>query len=506
MTPESVTSSQTVEKSAPLWRAKDILSCVGGDFVGADLSWLQDVTCARVHTDSRTTEQGDLFIPIKGPMVDGHDYIKQAFESGATLALCSRSYYKVHTKDLALLPLILVEDTVQALESLGKAARARSQAIIVGVTGSYGKTSFKDALAHALSTFGPTHKTKRSFNNHWGLPLTLANLHPEDRYAVIEMGMNHAGEIADLTRQVRPHVAVITNTGDAHIGNLGSLTAIADAKAEIFEGLEDSLDNLCRKSAVLWSGNWATEHHKDILETQGVNVMTFGENGDFHVTTELSPPGTLISVSHERDAATVTLPLFSHKWGLNAAAVAACLHTIRLSWQDGVASLATIEVSSGRGQVIQSQCGVTIIDESYNAAPGSMAEALTTLIELKRKTKRRIIAVMGEMLELGETAKTLHQNLANIEGFEMIDKVYVSGDMIDHLYQQLPTAQQGLSSLQPEVVAQQVCQDLEEGDILLIKGSRGQWASRGRMSVVVDALLAVAKDKLPNQKKEGALC
>ncbi len=510
---ERILSSQKLNKTSDqkllnLWTANDVVSATGGELrLGVDASGdPAQICCHRVHTDSRATLSGDLFIPIKGPKIDGHEYIVEAFEGGAVLALCEREYFMANQDKLMSSSLILVEDAMEALNELAHYARQRSEAVIFAVTGSYGKTSMKDGLALCLSQLGPTHKTQRSFNNHWGLPLTLANLHPKHDFAVIEMGMNGAGEISQYSHMTKPHVAMITNTGDAHIGKLGSLQAIADAKAEVFEGLVNHNSRQGFPKAVLWSENWASAAQMDMLAKKGIDVVTFGESAHFSVQSTLVDCGvnTNVKDGKETTSASVTVPIFSTKWGLNVGAITACVSLVSESWENVICALEDIEIPQGRGNIIDTESGVTIIDESYNAAPGSMAQALGTLATLKKTTGRRVIAVLGEMLELGDDAKALHVDLSKTNRFSTIDKVYVSGEMMAHLFNILPSDQQGLSSEAPDVIANQIQQDMLPGDIILVKGSRGQWAARGRMSVVVDSLVSLEKGQVQNQ--EGALC
>ena len=578
------TENESVTVKTPLWDLSDVLSCTSGKWIGggyADQSpknedenenakqeaskpetaqqesfkrgigknHSRDIV--RVHTDSRTCESGDLFVPLKGPLVDGHDYIQDACQKGATAAFCSQSYYNKHKEKLMGLPIIVVDDVLAALDDLAHHARARSQAVVIGITGSYGKTSLKESLAHVLSNFAPTHKTTRSFNSHWGVPLTLANLHPRHNFAVIEMGMNSVGEISTYTRMVKPHIAMITNTGDAHIGKLGSKQAIADAKAEIFEGLEDfkahdvkdvdssgltssslSIKNDIPKTALLWAQNWATESQKNELEKNGVVVKTFDALSEddhqaraFHndsvdniVHVALTRYGTNVrfasSLTKENEEAPIeiTIPAFSKKWALNVSAILTCLDVVfddkttskTALFKKAMRSLTSFSIPEGRGNVYTISLSkdnnpahqglFTVVDESYNAAPGSMAEAIRNLISVKESCeasstdKARAILVIGDMLELGDEAEKYHKDLAKIEGFSSLDMVCTSGEMSHHLFQELPHHQKGISSQDPTDIGNYLLANVKPGDVILVKGSRGQWAQKGRMHTVIHML------------------
>ncbi len=493
MTKERVSNSSDLENTppkfeSPLWTLTEICEATGGSCDSKDKSGIE-----RVFTDSRKIKSGDLFIPLQGPLFDGHDFIQDAFDSGAVGALVQKEFDGSKITNGVL---IYVDDVMDALDDLARESRKRTTAKIIAVTGSYGKTSMKDILSLALSSIAPTHKTERSFNNHWGLPLTLSNLHRDHHYAVIEMGMNAAGEIRTHSLMVQPHVALITNTGDAHIGKLGSLENVAKAKAEIFEGLIDK-----NATVILYSENWATKEHMTLLKSKGISVLTFGEMAVFSVANKLSPKGLEFFVTEEKTdfAARVFLPVFAKHWGVNIAACAATLKALALEWQTILPSLSSLYIPAGRGVVEQvtlyknkqnqqTNAGKFIlIDDSYNAAPGSMKKSLEALAFMKR-TSNRTIAVLGDMLELGQESEAYHVGLKNIQGFSDIDLIYTSGPEMQKLYDLLPLEQKGLSCELPQDIADNLVKDVRPSDIILVKGSRGQWADQGRMVVVVETL------------------
>ncbi|MDP4840819.1 MAG: UDP-N-acetylmuramoyl-tripeptide--D-alanyl-D-alanine ligase [Alphaproteobacteria bacterium] len=467
--------------TTPLWSCDDIQKATKGTVISP-------FSVNNVLIDSREIRGGELFVALKGPKFDGHDYVADALDKGASGALVDHVPDNLKGSPETF-PLIVVEDVLQALNDLAKAARARSTAKIIGVTGSFGKTSLKEALRHVLEKQGATLATERSFNNHWGLPLTLARLHPEHTYAVIEMGMNNPGEISSHSKLVQPHIAVITNTGDAHIGKMGSVEEIARAKGEIFDGL------VAGGTAVLWAQDKVFEDHKRKALSKKATVLSFGDaqqaNGaDFQATYELKAAGLDVSVSHAGEKKYATLPTFSAHWSRNCAAVSACLKALGLQWASPLSALKFLSFPKGRGNILRPYNTLTILDESYNAAPTTMEYALKSLINMGAMTERRIIAILGDMLELGKESPAYHRNLAKTSGFFHIAKVYCCGFEMENLYSVLPEMQKGGFAKEPRELINEILTKAMPGDIYLVKGSRGQWAERGRMSVFVDALFA----------------
>lgn len=466
--------------TTPLWTSDDIQKATKGAVIAP-------FSANNVLIDSRDIRGGELFVALKGPKFDGHDYVAQALDKGAAGALVD--HVPDNLKELPeTFPLIVVEDVLQALNELATAARARSTAKIIGVTGSFGKTSLKDALRHVLEKQGPTLATERSFNNHWGLPLTLARLHPDHKYAVIEMGMNHPGEISSHSKMAQPHIALITNTGNAHIGKLGSVENIARAKGEIFEGL------MTGGTAVLWAEDNAFEDHKRQALLQKASVLSFGDTReddgvDFQSKHDLKSTGLEVSVAHGGERKYITLPTFATHWARNCAAVAACLQALKLPWTSLLSTLKNLSFPKGRGNILAPHNTLTILDESYNAAPTTMEYALKSLVDMGEMTKRRTIAILGDMLELGEKSADYHKKLAKMSGFFHIAKVYCCGSEMEHLYAVLPEVQKGGFAKEPHDLVKEVLKYAMPGDIYLIKGSRGQWAERGRMAAFVDGLV-----------------
>src|SRR5689334_12125072 len=395
-----------------LWTSDEIAAATGG---AASASF--EVT--GVTFDSREVGPGDLFVAMPGTVHDGHKFVDAAFASGAAGVLVSQPVDGPH---------VLVDDTFAALQALGRASRERVRATIFGVTGSVGKTSTKEALYAALDRNRPgkVHRSVKSYNNHTGVPLSLARMPRDAEYAVLEMGMNNAGEIAALVRQVRPHVALITAIAPAHIENLGSEEAIADAKAEIFEGLEHGGVAIVPND---------TPHRDRLVKAarrHAERIITFGP-GDadvfaIHAVTA-EGGGSLISASLLEREVTFTISQRGEHWVSNALAVLAAVEAVGADVALAGLALADLGGLKGRGErhMIPVDGGeVLLIDESYNANPASMAATLRSL-GAEKEIKRRI-AVLGPMRELGEHAKELHANLAPAVLNARVDELILIGD------------------------------------------------------------------------------
>jgi UDP-N-acetylmuramoyl-tripeptide--D-alanyl-D-alanine ligase len=396
-----------------LWTSDEIAAATGGA-VSAPFE------VAGVTFDSREVQRGDLFVAMPGTVHDGHKFVERAFAAGAAGAIVSQPV--VHG------PHVLVDDTFAALRALGRASRERSRAAILGVTGSVGKTSTKEALYAALDRNRPgkVHRSVKSYNNHTGVPLSLARMPRDSEFAIFEMGMNNAGEIRALAAQVRPHVALITAIAPAHIENLGSMEAIADAKAEIFESLEPGgiaivpNDTPYRDRLVK-----AARRHTD-------HIITFGSgDADVHAVHAVAAEagGSLISAVLLERELTFTISQRGEHWVSNSLAVLAAVEVVGADV--GLAGLALADLGGlkGRGQrhVIELDGGeLVLIDESYNANPASMAATLKSLGAERDATRR--IAVLGPMRELGEHSDALHAGLAPAIVSAHVDRLILIGD------------------------------------------------------------------------------
>jgi UDP-N-acetylmuramoyl-tripeptide--D-alanyl-D-alanine ligase len=437
-----------------------------------------------ISIDTRTIEPGDLFVALKDAR-DGHEFVTTAFEAGAAAALVSNAYVR-QPGDGALLRVV---DPLRALEELGRAARARllPQAHVIAVTGSAGKTTTKEMLRACLAPVGKTHASEKSYNNHWGVPLTLARMPADTQYAVFEIGMNHVGEITPLTQMVRPHVAIVTTVAAVHLENFPNVEAIADAKAEIFSGLEPA------GYAIIPRDNPHGQRLCDRAFGSTPNVVCFGGDGRLayglvsatadgelrHVTARLGDPAGQ-PVEYR-----VGVPGMHN--AMNSLAVVAALDCLALDLPRAAGPLTTFGAPLGRGS--RSTLAVTggialLIDESYNANPASMRAAIATANDARSEALPRLIAILGDMLELGPDAPALHAELAGAIEAANIDLVLAAGPLMRHLYDALPVAKRGKWAETSAGIEQAVLETVQAGDVVMIKGSNGS-----RMAPLVAALL-----------------
>jgi UDP-N-acetylmuramoyl-tripeptide--D-alanyl-D-alanine ligase len=400
-----------------LWTSAEIEAATGGK-----ASAPFEVTS--VTFDSREVGPGDLFVAMPGTVADGHQFVEQAFAAGAAGVLVSQPVAGPH---------VLVPDVAEALTALAVAARSRTFAKILGVTGSVGKTSTKEALAAALerNCRGRVHRSVKSYNNHTGVPLSLARMPADSEFAVLEMGMNNAGEIAALTRLVRPHVAIVTAIAAAHIENLGSMEAIAAAKAEIFEGLEEDGVAIVPEE---------TPHRDQLVKAarrHAAEIITFG-GPDADVTAihavRAENGGSLITARLMQSELTYTISQRGEHWVSNSLAVLAAVEAVGADLAAAGLALADMDGLKGRGErrKVRLEGGTALlIDESYNANAASMAATLMSLGE-ERGADRRI-AVLGPMRELGEHGAALHAGLAPAVMEAKVDRLILIGDEMDPL-------------------------------------------------------------------------
>lgn len=423
-----------------------------------------------VSIDSRSVKPGDLFIAIKGEHFDGHHFVKQALEQGAVAAVVS--HIPDNVPDGA--PLLVVDDTFKALEGLGRYARKRTHAKVIAVTGSVGKTSTKEMLKVTLEPQGNVYATTGNLNNHLGVPLSLARMPKNTDFGVFELGMNHAGEIASLTRIAKPDVAIITTVAPAHLEFFDSVEAIADAKGEIFQGVTTG------GCAII---NRDNPHYKRLLrlanEAGITHIKSFGTNEDstFHVvaaTTDVD--GSRVTLRTPAQTITYTLGLSGKHQACNSAAVLAAVEAVGGSLEKAAHALASLSSQGGRGKeyVVKLAQGVClVIDDSYNASPASMQAALALLGERKQASGGRAIAVLGDMLELGNTSAELHKALTQDIKTNRIDKVYTAGEYMQAMYDTLPSEKKGGAFASSDLIGEAVLHYLQPGDVVLVKGSRG---------------------------------
>ena len=433
-----------------------------------------------ISIDSRTLEPGDLFFAIRGDAHDGHDHVARAFEAGAAAAVVSRE----RAPQLAALgAAFAVEDTLNAMERLGVAARARSTAKIVAVTGSVGKTTVKEMLRAMLTACGATHASAASYNNHWGVPLTLARMPANARFGVFEMGMNHAGEIVPLTRMTRPHVALVTTIAPVHIEHLGSIEAIADAKAEIFLGLEP------HGTAVLNRDAPQFERLKKAAAARGARVLSFGRGVDCDarlIDVEAIEGGSRVRARVLGRELAFELGAPGVHMAENALSALLAAEALDADLEPCAAALRRFSPQKGRGErfsVPTPDGAATIIDESYNANPASMRAALALLAATKPGPKGRRIAVIGDMLELGPKAAAMHAELAPDLSANNVDLLFGAGPLTRALFEAAPASMRAAWTERSSDLTDEVARTLRGGDVAMVKGSNGS-----RMGPLVAAL------------------
>jgi len=447
---------------AKLWTSQEIASATGGAATAP-------FAVSGVAFDSREVTQGDLFVAMKGETTDGHRFVDKAFAQGAAGAVVSEAVDYPH---------VLVPDSAAALEALGRASRARMVGKVVGVTGSVGKTGTKEALFQALDRNHPgqVHRSVKSYNNHVGVPLSLSRMPRDAAFGVFEMGMNHAGELAALTRQVRPHVAIVTAIAPAHIEFFGTEAAIAEAKAEIFEGLEPGGTAIIPYD----SPHIAILYEK--AEKHAAHILTFGFGEEADVRVRESVPasggGTLVTavLPHAELCFTVAAP--GEHWVSNALAVLAAVEALGGDLAAAGLALAEMPGLPGRGErrIVPVAGGeALLIDESYNANPLSMA---ATLKQLGREKAARRIAVLGGMRELGSRSAELHAGLAEPLAAGQVDYAILVGQEMTPLADALGKAFPFTHVPDTAAATDLLQSEMRAGDAILVKGSNGIGLSR----------------------------
>ena len=459
-----------------LWTLSDMAKAMGAEKSGALPAQVPGLSI-----DTRGIIKGEAFFAIKGDNRDGHDFVEAALKAGAGLAVIARARRALFAADA---PLLIVDDVLEALRDLARAARARSEAQIIAVTGSVGKTSTKEALLLALSADGETHASAASYNNHWGVPLSLARLPASAKYAVFEIGMNHAGEITPLTQLVRPHVAIVTSIAPVHLEYFGTLGKIADAKAEIFSGV------VAGGAAVINRDIRQFTQLAKAAQASGIaQIVSFGASA--------KADARLKRKSLHAEVSCVQAKIMSHdvtyKIGapglhlvLNSLAVLAAASLVGADLALAALALNNLKPAPGRGtrSTLRVPGGsALLIDESYNANPASMEAAIALLGQAPAGPQGRRIAVLGDMLELGAQGIALHRALAGPIKAAGVDLVYCSGPLMNALWEALPSGIRGgyaetSAALEPAVLA-----TMRDGDVVMIKGSLGS-----KMGPIVKAL------------------
>ena len=458
----------------PLWTVAEAVAATGGRPEG-----LSDGPLASVSIDSREIEHDALFVAIKGDKLDGHDYVRAALDAGASAALVSEAWYAAHKGDR----LIVVPDTLEALRALGRAARSRSKALVVAVTGSAGKTTTKEAIRTVLGAAGPTHYSIRSFNNHWGVPLMLARMPRDAQFGVFEIGMNHPGEITPLALMVRPHIAVITTVAAAHLEFFKSVTGIAEAKAEIFLGLEPG------GTAVLN----ADHDYVHVLFAKarecGIgHLVTYGydEESDWRI----GPPDaagarTFARVTHAADIFDLNLQVRGRHMVANAIAALAVAQLAGIDRYVALRELADFGAPEGRGETTRlgpQDKPLLLVDESYNANVASMNAAMEVFASIAPPGGQKVL-VLGDMLELGPQGAELHQSLKAAVLQTGAARVFLIGKAIEPLVEALGVDRVTGHARRIEELAEPILQSLAFGDAVMVKGSKGV-----RLALLVDKI------------------
>ncbi len=466
----------TTESNQPLWTVQAMVAAMAAERRGALPEAVQGISI-----DSRTLVPGDAFFAIKGDKHDGHGFVQAALDAGAAVAVVAAAHAATFGENL---PLLVVDDVLDGMRALARRARARTSARVVAITGSVGKTGTKEMLRLALAHQGTTHASVASYNNYWGVPLSLCRCPADARFAIFEIGMNHAGEIEPLTRLVRPDVAIVTAVAPVHLEFFASLDAIADAKSEIFLGIERGGTAVLNADSPQFA-----RLEQNALRAGVTRIVRFGEHR--------GADARLLEWRSQAEGSRLRARVCGHELNyvlgapgrhlaLNSLAVLATVACIDGDVDAAARALADVRSMRGRGGrlTIRVPDGtLTVIDESYNANPASMRAALALLAEADGAPPRRRIAVLGDMLELGEHGPRLHRELAQDILAEGVDLVFCCGPLMRNLWEALPASRRGsyassAAELEPDVLAA-----ARAGDIVMIKGSLGS-----RMGPIVKAL------------------
>lgn len=463
------------------WNAEDVIRAVHGQCLH-DQSW----QAHGVAIDSRVTQPGDLFVALKGPTHDGHEHVSAAFAAGAVAAIVARQPPQIPPQA----PLITVPDTFTALQELGQAGRKRAQAKTIAVTGSVGKTGTKEMLRLMLNEVGDTYANEGSFNNHWGVPLSLARLPADALYGVFEIGMNHAGELGPLSQQVRPDVALITNIEAVHLEFFASIEAIADAKAEIFLGMAPSAVVVLNRDNSQFARLAAAAKERGLKK-----ILGFGRDG--------KADARMMECIEKTDGSEIKADILGKKISyrisapgshvaMNSLGALCAAMAAGADLQACAAALSHYKQPKGRG-VIQNIAlpdgDITVIDESYNASPVAVRFAIRVLGQMAPGKGGKRILVLGDMRELGETSPALHTDLAKDIAEAKVDRVFCCGEMMAHLFEALPPALRGMHTKTSAELAPLVAEATHAGDVVTVKGSNGM-----KMWAVVEALKDLDED------------
>ncbi len=477
-----------------LWSSKDAVAATNGQ---STVDWC----CTGVSIDTRTLKKGDLFVALKAAR-DGHEFVAQALKMGAAAALVSHVPKGLDESA----PLLIVDDVLAGLQDLACAARARSKAKIVGVTGSVGKTSSKEMLRKVLGGQGKTHVAEASYNNHWGVPLTLARMPQNTEFAVIEIGMNHPGEIAPLAKMARPHVALITTVALAHMAAFESLERIANEKSAIFEGLEED-------GAAIFNGDLSvSDQLSDAAMKRAPTVVSFGAipSNRYHLLdVRIGDTSTVATAQLGSEKLLFKVSVPGRHFASNGLGVLAVADALGLDRAIAISDLGQWQPGAGRGQreVIaldraDESSTIELIDDAYNANPASLAAALEVLAATQAQSGDglikfgRRIAYLGDMKELGKNEDALHAAVAELPAIQAVTKVHCIGPLMKSLHMALPLEKRGRWTETSSEMVNGLARDLNAGDVVLAKGSLSMGVGR-----VVDAIRKLGHPA--STKREG---
>ncbi|WP_439137783.1 UDP-N-acetylmuramoyl-tripeptide--D-alanyl-D-alanine ligase [Roseicyclus sp.] len=468
-----------------LWTAAEAAAATGGQATG-------DWAVTGLSIDTRSIAPGDMFIALSAAR-DGHDFVADALARGAAVAMVARIPEGVDPARL-----LIVADVMEGLRALGAAGRARTKAKVIAVTGSVGKTTVKEMLRTALAPQGKTHAAEASFNNHWGVPITLARMPADTEYAVIEIGMNHPGEIAPLSRLTRPDIAIVTTVAPAHLEAFGVIEGIAHEKAAIYDGLSPG-------GIALAHGDIDTAQILfDKARSQGARLVRFGARDGFEarmIAAQIADGATVIQADILGTERLFKIGAPGRHYAMNALIALAAAELAGADATQAAITLAGWTPYQGRGTREKLTLGggedlvIEMIDDAFNANPASIAAALEMLAAAEPEGRGRRIAVLGDMLELGPTGPTLHAAIADHPAMARIALVHTVGPLMAHLHAALPGAIRGQHRDSAEEMAALLPQTLRAGDIVLLKGSKGIKVSRA-----VDALRKLGQAAVGNKQ------
>ncbi len=457
--------------SAQLWTCDDLISACNGTLFDPSVA---GSSISGIEIDSRNCGSGDLFVALAGDKQDGHDFLVEAANAGATACLVSRPQ-----SDLSTIQ-IIVDDTLAGLARLAAAGRSRFGGGMIGITGSVGKTGTKDMLSHTLANFGKTHASKQSYNNHIGVPITLSTLPADYDFAIQEMGMNAAGEIANLTSLALPDIAMITRITNTHIGFFDTMEDIAAAKAEIFQGLKPG------GIAVLNRDDPYFYQVAEAAKKAGAGrIITFGHQKEAEycfLEARQNDTGMIVHGEVAGHELTFDMQMHGVHWAQNAFGVLACVDALGLDLEMAAAHLGTCQTPEGRGTRLSGNyrhCAITLIDDSYNASPASMTAAFASMRVAPPK-----IMILSEMLELGKATKPEHNALIPQINTLSPRVVIALGPAMHAAISGLDGCIASIAAADTNAALEIFDTVIEDGDVVFIKGSLGSGSWRVRDAIL----------------------